>query len=235
MADDAWKVLPHDAIEKLAENLWRVRGTLPRMSLKRVMTVVRLGDGRLVLHSAIALDEPSMQALEAWGTPALLIVPNRFHRLDAARYKKRYPSLRVLAPAGAHQQVSQVVPVDGDDRELADPAARVEPLAGIGDYEHVLVVRSADGVTLVFCDAVFNMGQPRTLGARLVTRLMGSAPGPRISRLFKLAGVKDKKALRADLERLAATPGLVRVIVAHDRVAAGPDAAQALRRAATFL
>src|SRR6266542_7018228 len=48
---NGWTVLAHDPIEKLAENLWRVRGSLPRMTLKRVMTVARLDDGRLVVHS----------------------------------------------------------------------------------------------------------------------------------------------------------------------------------------
>lgn len=235
MADDDWKVLPHDPIEKLADNLWRVRGKLPNMSLRRVMTVVRLSDGRLVIHSAIALEDAAMRELEAFGTPAFLVVPNRFHRLDAARYKRRYPSLRVLCPAGARKHVEQVVPVDGDDLELADPAVKVERLAGIRDYEHVMIVRSSDGVTVVFCDAVFNMGKPRDFAGKLAAALMNNAGAPKVSRLFRLVGVKDKRALRGELERFAALPDLARVIVAHDRLASGPDAAAALRAAAASL
>jgi len=37
------------------------------------------------------------------------------------------------------------------------------------------------------------------------------------------------------LERLATTPDLQRLIVAHEKVASGPDAANALRTAATYL
>src|SRR5882757_9525585 len=76
-----WRVLPHGPIQSLAENLWRIEGELPHFSLRRVMTVVRLGDGRLVIHSAIALEEPAMQRLEAWGTPAFLLFPHARHRL----------------------------------------------------------------------------------------------------------------------------------------------------------
>ncbi|MDO9021767.1 MAG: hypothetical protein Q8S73_04780 [Deltaproteobacteria bacterium] len=47
--------------------------------------------------------------------------------------------------------------------------------------------------------------------------------------------MKDKKALRGEFERLAATPDLVRVIVAHEKVASGAEAAAALRQAATYL
>ena len=58
-AHDEWCVLRHGPIEKLENNLWTVTGSLTGMSLKRVMTVARLDDGDLVMHSAIALDESS--------------------------------------------------------------------------------------------------------------------------------------------------------------------------------
>jgi len=45
----------------------------------------------------------------------------------------------------------------------------------------------------------------------------------------------DRKALRADLEALAATPQLVRLIVAHDKLALGAEAASSLRAAAASL
>jgi hypothetical protein len=47
--------------------------------------------------------------------------------------------------------------------------------------------------------------------------------------------VKDKAALRADFERWAALPDLVRVIVSHEKVARGPEARAALLKAATYL
>ncbi len=96
-------------------------------------------------------------------------------------------------------------------------------------------VRSKDGVSLVFCDAVFNMDKKEDFAGWLVTTILGSAPGPRVSRLAKLALVKDKKKLRANLEQLAETPDLVRVIVSHEKVASGSDAKKTLVQAATFL
>jgi hypothetical protein len=69
-ANSDWKVLQHGPLTHLSENLWWVQGSLPRMSLKRVMTIVRLNDGGLLIHNAIALDDPAMRELEAWGRPA---------------------------------------------------------------------------------------------------------------------------------------------------------------------
>ena len=236
VADTSWKVLRHDPIEHLAENLWWVRAALPGMSLERNMTVVRLRDGRLVIHSAVALDPAGMQALEAWGTPSFLLVPSAYHRLDAARYKQRYPGLIVLTPPAARAKVEPMVAVDGGYADFPpDDDVRLELPNGLAEREGAMLVRSADGVTLVLNDSVFNMDKKRDLLGNVFTTLLGSAPGPRVSRLAKLLIVKDKKAFRAELERYAAIPDLVRLIVAHEKVAKGDLARAALLEAATYL
>src|SRR4051812_34100581 len=143
-----WVVLPHDPIQKLSENLWRVEGALPHFSMRRVMTVVRLQDGRLLIHSAIALDEASMKELEAWGEPAILLIPHVRHRMDAARYKRRYPALRVYAPPAVMAKAREVVPVDGTVAEAPlDASASLPLLDGTGDAEVALTVHSSDGTS----------------------------------------------------------------------------------------
>ena len=233
---NAWKVLPHGPIERLADNLWSVTGKLRGMSLERVMAVARRSDGRLVIHSAIAMDEDRMRELEALGEPAFLVVPSRAHRLDAPAYKRRYPSIRVFAPKGARKAVADRVPVDGTYEDFpADDAVSFTMLHGFKQQEGVMIVRSPDGTTLVFNDAVFNMDRKRDPLGFLVTSLLGSAPGPRVSRLVKLVYVDDRAAFRRDLEGFAETKDLVRVMVAHEKVAHGTDAVATLRRAAATL
>lgn len=231
-----WKVLPHGPIQRLAENLWWVQGSLPNMSLKRVMVIARLNDGRLVIHNGIALEASAMLEIERWGKPAFLIVPNGAHRLDAPAYKTRYPELRVFCPRGSRRRVEEVVAVDGSYEEFpADDHVRFETLHGVADAEGAMLVRSADGQTLVLNDAMFNMDRKRDPLGFFFTTLLGSAPGPRVSRLAKLVFIKDKPALRADFERYAELPDLTRLIVAHEKVAAGPSAREALRKAMQYL
>ena len=229
----AWKVLPHEPIEKHSENLWRVLGSLPGMSLRRTMTLARMADGRIVVHSAIALDEASMKEIEAWGSPAFLVLPNGFHRLDALAYKARYPAIKVLAPKGARAKVEEVIALDETlDAFPPDDAIHFEPLAGLADIEAAMFVRSRDGVTVVLGDVVFNMDRKKDPLGFLFTTIFASAPGPRVSRLFKMLAVKDRSVLRSELERLAETPDLVRLVVAHEKLASGPNAAAALKSAA---
>ncbi len=235
-ASDDWVVRPHGKIVTLAENLKWVQGSLPGMSLKRCMTVVRLSDGRLVIHNGIALDEAGRAELEAWGTPACLSVPNAGHRLDAPAYKKRYPNLHVFAPRGAAAKVAERVRGDGTYGEFPkDDTVHFAPVDGLDDREGAMFVRSSDGVTLVLNDCVFNMDRKRDPLGFIFTTLLGSAPGPRVSRLAKFVFVDDKAAFRASLERLAATPHLTRLVVAHEKIAHGPDAATALILAATYV
>jgi hypothetical protein len=82
---DEWRshVLPHGEIEELAPNLWHVTGTLPSSTIMvpREMVLYRLVDASLLIHSAIALNEPEMAKLESLGTPQILVVPNRIHLL----------------------------------------------------------------------------------------------------------------------------------------------------------
>ncbi|MDB4977725.1 MAG: hypothetical protein JWN48_6066 [Myxococcaceae bacterium] len=234
--DSNWRVLTHGPLEQLADNLWWVSGSLPRMSLKRTMTVVRMRSGELVIHSAIALHEQAMEKLEALGTPAYMIIPNYGHKLDAPAYKARYPNLRVYTPRGGIDKVREVIEVDGTYEDFPqDDSVKLEMLHGVKHGEGAMIVRSPDGLTVVLNDAVMNMDRKRDLPGFLFTTLMGSAPGPRVSRLAKLMFVDDKKGLREDLQRYARFPDLVRLIVAHENVARGRDAAQALERASSFL
>jgi hypothetical protein len=231
-----WTVLPHGELVQLADNLWWVEGSLPGMSLKRNMTIARMRDGRLVIHNGIALEPKAMERIEALGTPSFLVVPSKHHRLDAPSYKRRYPGLMVLAPRGSRAAVEEVIEVAGGYEHFpGDDAVQLAALPGLNDAEGVMLVRSSDGLTVVLNDAVFNMDTKQDFMGRLMTTLLGSAPGPRVSRLAKLALIKDKRALRAELERFAALPELVRVIVAHEKVASGPEASSALRQAATYL
>lgn len=222
-----WTVLPHDDLQKPEDNLWFVEGVLDRR-VRRVMTIARMNDGRLVIHNGIALEDELMAEIEAFGTPAVLVVPNGFHRQDAAIYKRRYPNLTVVCPAAARKRVAKVVPVDGDlDAAPSDDAVRLRHLDGCKRREGVMLVRSAGGVTAVFNDMLMNYAEPQGGVMGLFIAPTGRLAVPRFARWFFAS---DRRALRADLERIAADD-LRRIIVSHgDRVEG--DAADRLRAAA---
>src|SRR5690606_40207152 len=85
-----WKVGEHGPIEKLEPNLWRVEGEVAGTSLRRVMVLAKMADGGVVVHNGIALEEYLMREIDDWGEVRYVVVPNAYHRLDCARFKRRY-------------------------------------------------------------------------------------------------------------------------------------------------
>jgi hypothetical protein len=230
-----WRVLPHGKLQQLGSDLWRIQGTLDRPPMPRAMTIARLRDGRLVIHSAVAVGEDVMKEIEALGEVAVLLVPSGYHRVDAPRFVKRYPRVRVLCPRGSRGRVSRVVRVDGTYEDFpGDDRVRLDHLDGVGDCEGVMRVRCDDGTTLVFNDVLFNLPHGNGLGG-LGLRLIGSSGGPRVTRIARTFIVKDARALARRFVALAnGAPDLVRVVVAHGDVI-DREPADVLRRVAGTL
>jgi len=230
-----WKVFPHGEIEKLSSRLWRVEAQLGTTPLKRVMTIAKRSDGGLVIHNGVALDDAQMAEIDAWGAVVSIIVPNGFHRLDAKPFHDRYPKARIVSPVGARAKVEQVVPVTHTyEDEHADGAVRLETLDGTKQGEGAMIVRDDAGTSLVLNDAVFNMPHAKGATGWVLKNVTGSSGGPRVSRIMRMLGIKDKKAFRAHLERLADLPDLVRIVVSH-HVTIDQDPAGTLRAVAATL
>ena len=212
-----WTVLPHGKLAQIDEGMLTVTGELrmPLGNFPRRMTVVRLRDSRLVIWSAIALDEKEMATLESFGRPAFLIVPNDHHRLDAKAWKDRYPEVRVVAPKGSREKVEEVVPVDTTAPDFGDPNVQFVTVAGTRDREAALVVRTANGTTLVLNDLVGNIREASGISGWLLGLAGFAGKSARIPRVVKLNLVKDAKALRAQLLQWAEISPLKRILVAH--------------------
>ena len=231
-----WKVLPHGKLCEIDENLLTVTGTIamPLMELPRRMTVVRLNDSRLVIYSAISLDEAEMRALEDYGQPAWLIVPNDHHRLDAAAWKQRYPQIRVVAPEGSRKKVAEAVPVDSSAPRFGDPNVRFVIVPGTRAHEAALVVETRTGTTLVLNDVVANIRNARGFGGWLLELMGFAGDEPHVPRPVSLMMIDDKAALRTQLLAWAAIDSLNRILVSHgDPIEANPQ--QALRELAQSL
>lgn len=212
-----WKVLPHGKLSEIDENILTVTGEIrmPLMNLPRRMTVVRLNDSRLVVFSAIALDEAEMATLEAYGRPAYLIVPSDKHRLDAKIWKDRYPAMRVVAPEGARAKVAEIVPVDTVAPDFGDPKVEFVTVPGMRGCESALVVRMSNGTTLVLNDLVGNIRDVHGVGGWLLHLAGFAGKSAQIPRVVKKVMVNDQNALRTQLLQWAEIASLKRILVSH--------------------
>jgi hypothetical protein len=215
-----WTVLPHGPMLDLNDRIKTVVGDIhmPIGDFPRRMTVVRLSGGGLVIYSAISLNDDEMAALEAWGTPAFLVVPSERHRLDAPAWKARYPAIQVIAPEGSRAKVAEAVAVDASSADFGDPGVRLIDVPGTGRRENALEVEAEDGLTLIVNEIIADVhGIGRLRGWLL--RLMGfqgdeaQVPvGPRMQFKKGLADLADQ------FRRWANRPDLTRIVVSHGDV-----------------
>jgi hypothetical protein len=212
-----WKVLPHGKLSEIDVGILTVTGDIrmPMMSLPRRMTVVRLNGSRLIVFSAIALNEDEMTKLEAYGRPAFLIVPSDKHRLDAKPWKNRYPALQVIAPEGARAKVEDVVPVDTVAPQFDDPNVQFVTVPGTRGHEAALVVRTANGTTLVLNDLIGNIRSESGSRSWLLQLAGFAGKEAQIPRVVKMVMIKDANALRAQLMQWAEIGSLKRILVSH--------------------
>ncbi|MET0309749.1 MAG: hypothetical protein ABW023_13665 [Sphingomonas sp.] len=234
---EKWEVMPHEPLVEIDDGILTVAGEIrmPLGNFPRRMTVARLRGDRTAVYSAIALDAPEMQRIEAMGRPAFLIVPGDHHRLDARIWKDRYPDIRVVAPPGAREAVEEAVPVDATSDVLDDPQVRLIVMPGTGGHEAALEVRRASGLTIVANDLIANVAHPHGIGAQIMARLMGfGVSEPQIPRVVRHMIVEDKVALAHQFADWGAAPDLRRILVSHGDVIE-ENAAEVLRTLADAL
>jgi hypothetical protein len=214
---------PHGPIDFVDDGLFVVCGRWKRSRFERKMTVFRLGSGELAVHSAIAMDEAGMAALEAIGRLAWILVPNTLHGSDASWYSDRYPSARVLVPAEARATLFEKLrridgSLDEDWPELFHGEVAVVPLRGTRIAEVAFV--HGPSRTLVLTDAVFNYRERDLPGlSRLFMRANRAYGRFGPSRIFTTFVISDRSAFSDSIDALLEHE-FDRVIMSHGRVLA---------------
>lgn len=236
MAGTAPKIFPHSDINELAPGVWEVEGALP-FPLKRNMTIARLPDGTLLLHSVIAMNEEGMAKLDALGKPSVTIVPHAGHRMDAPFYKQRYPEIHVVAPAAARVKIEEVIKVDATSEEALPPlGVVVHPIGGFKHGELGYELSTPGGKLLIVSDTLANDDNPAPGFGGWFMKVVGGGIKGRLGvpRMMKMMFLKDRAAARASFSKLADIGGVSVVAVSHGRsLTSGCD--EALKSAAASI
>lgn len=120
---------PLNTLKPVAADLWIVDGGMIRMHVAGLgvpfstrMTVIRLTDQSLWIHSPIKPEASLFDAIDALGEVRHLISPNKLHYAYIPEWKKRYPEALAWSSPGVEKRAaSQNIPVSFD-RALEDHA-----------------------------------------------------------------------------------------------------------------
>ncbi|WP_374355686.1 DUF4336 domain-containing protein [Chitinimonas sp.] len=186
------------------------------ISITTRMTVIRLRDGSLWVHSPISPTPELVDGLRSLGTVRYVVAPNKSHHLFFPAFLNAHPEAQGFIAAGL-----ELKPPDLGrfQRIPRDPPWTCEiqgffieglPILNETVWFHV------DTGTLILADLLFCFAESNRVIAALVSKLLGVYGRLGMSRTMKLA-VKDKRALAMSVLPLLALP-VKRVIVAHDQI-----------------
>jgi hypothetical protein len=110
--------------KQIADALWIVDGPIVRwftMPFPTRMTIARLDDGCLLIHSPIPLTDDIRALVAALGTPRYIVSPNKLHHLVVQPWRVAYAGARAFAPPGLRAKRSDLT-FDGDLGDAPEPA-----------------------------------------------------------------------------------------------------------------
>jgi hypothetical protein len=182
------------------------------------MTVIRVADGSLLLHSPVALDPELRGELDSIGRVRFAVAPNRFHHLYAGEVVAAYPEARLWVAPGVERKRPDLefVGVLGDEAPAEWKDAVDQVFFRGRPFENEVVFLHRSSRTLILCDLAFNFGPRAAAPARLLMRLLGGYGRFGPSKLDPLL-IRDRPAARQSLERILDWD-FDRVVVAHGDV-----------------
>jgi uncharacterized protein DUF4336 len=201
------------------EDVWTV--SVPHsylgLHLGTRMTVIRLPDGTLWLHSVVAVDDILADEIQEHGPVRHIVLPDLYHHVYVNDAIQRWPAARVYAPAAMRRKLPGLR-IDAELSETPDPAwcGAFIPVHIDGSLLDETVFVHPASRTLVCADLVENFDSSPHLLTRLYLKAAGLEGHVGWSRFFRLA-YRDRPAARASLERLLALD-FDRIILAHGKV-----------------
>ncbi len=207
----------------VADGLWICAQPLKMLGLElgTRMTLARLTNGSLWVHSPVRPDDELVEEISQLGEVSAIVAPNRFHHLFASAFADAFPAAQVYAAPGlakknpglASATVLEHEPVDAWSDCLDQCYVDGIPLLSEVAFCH------RPSRTFITCDLAFNVGKEMPWLTRTMFRMMGAYNKLGPSLLERIA-TKDRAKARVALEEILSWD-FDRVILAHGRVPEG--------------
>ena len=137
------------------------------------MTVIRLGDGQLILHSPIPMSPELREEIDALGPVGFIVVPEA-HGKFAGQALQAYPNSQLLAaPSSPRKRKSLPFHTSLADQPPDAWAGQVESLLLLGFRLHEVLLFHRSSRTLVLTDLCCNIQRSPSRIARMFFRANG--------------------------------------------------------------
>lgn len=208
-------------IHKLDENIWCIDGdpvTMWMTPFQTRMTVIRLADNKLWLHSPVAPSPERIEAVNKLGELAYLIAPNILHHLYLDKWAALYPNAKLWGAQGLPKKRKDLQFNGVLDNNQAEPEwqAEIEQLYFEGSKilpEMVFFHKASK--SLIVTDLIQNHDpQHENAFWKVVKKLNGVlAPNGGVAKDLRLTMLGREKA-RASLDKML-TWDFDKLVISH--------------------
>lgn len=207
-----------------AENIWTVEGPEVGYQLAGMtipcptrMTVVRLTDGTLWLHSPVAHTPGLDEALAQFGQVCALVAPNSYHYLQLGEWAALHPTASVYASVDVAAKINAAhsIPLDGS-KQASWRHDLDEHFIDLGKFSETVFFHHVSG-TLIVTDLMqtFEASRVRSLPIKLLLKAGGATgPNAKPSIEIRLAARQHRDVLRAGVQQMIDWKPK-RIILAH--------------------
>jgi len=208
-------------LEPVAPDVWTARRPLRMLGVQlgTRMTVVRLGDGALFVHSPVRLDAPLRAAVDALGTVRFVVAPSRYHHMFAGDWVAAYPGATLHGAPGLPDKrpdlpFAGVLGGDAGGLPWAD-AFEHRLVEGVPLFNEVVFLHRASS-TLITSDLALNIGPDSPWLTRTIFRAMWHYDRLGWSRPERWLYVRDRAAMRRSFTAILDWAP-ERMVLAHGR------------------
>ena len=189
-------------MEKVCEDIWSVPAPLTVLGFIKLntrMTIVRMRDDSLWLHSPVPLTEQLRQAVSDLGDVQYIVAPSSFHHMFVQPWKEAFPNAKLYIARGLDKkrkdlEYTGVLEGGGVWPEFAQCTIKGMPVVNEELFFH------RDSQTLIVTDFLFFM--PQSTGfTGLYAWINGFKQRVTTPLLFKSL-IKDKEAFRDSLHTI---------------------------------
>lgn len=186
------------------------------ISLTTRMTVVRLRDGSLWIHSPVSPTEEIVAALQSIGRVRYVVAPNKSHHLFFLEFLKAFPTAQGFIAEGLESKRADLAGFPHVPRS-APWSTELEGffIAGLPLLNETAWFHRDTG-TLILTDLLFYFSDANRGLARLISKLLGVHETLGMSRTMKFA-IRNRQEFARSVLPLLSLP-VQRVIVAHDQI-----------------
>lgn len=209
------------ALRTIGEELWATEAPMVVLGVLDIgtrMTVIRLADGGLFLHSPTPLDAATRAAVDALGPVRCIVAPNYVHHLHVGPWKAAYPNALLLGAPGLDKKRSDLRfdAILGETPHPSYAGSIDHVLLGGAPYMNEIAFFHRASRTLLLTDAAFHPTAASSRGARIWMKLTTVRDGFGPNALVRWF-IRDRRAMRASLDRVLAWD-FDRVTVTHGEV-----------------